>query len=47
MSFVGSHENWAAVHWALALDSKPLVNAFLMKDVSAMRHNSDVIPDLK
>ena len=47
MSFVGSHENWAAVHWALTLDSKPLIDTFLMKDVSAMRHNSDVIPDLK
>ena len=47
MSFVGCHENRAAVHRTLALDSEPLVNAFLMKNVPAMRHNSDVIPDLK
>jgi hypothetical protein len=47
MSFVGSHENRTAVHWTLALDSEPLVNAFLMKNVSAMRHNSDLVPDLK
>jgi hypothetical protein len=47
MSFVGSHEDRAAVHWALTLDSKPLVDAFLMKNVTAVRHYSDVIPDLK
>ena len=47
MSFVGRHEDRAAVHRTLALDSKPLVDAFLMKNVSAMRHDSDVIPDFK
>jgi hypothetical protein len=47
MSFVGSHEDRAAVHRTLALDSKPFVDAFLMKNMSAMRHYSDVIPDLK